>query len=84
MKSDAHGDLNDDFTWGALGRAISGEVVDAVIFAPPSGSFVDQPTALLPALRSTDGQGLFGVADLLAGLKTAVTSENLLWMRTAE
>ena len=78
----ARGDLMDDHTWSVMVKAMHDNIVSAVLFTPPSSTYVDKPTACLPALRTC--QDWFGVAGLPTDIRASLRDEDLAWLRTGE
>ena len=56
--SEAYGDLNDQYTWDVLRKALSDPVVDGVLWTPASGTYRDVASDVRPALRGSQGQAL--------------------------
>ena len=81
---EAYGDLNGQYTWDVLRKALSDPVVDGVLWTPSAGTYRDVATSVRPALRGCQGHAIYGLPALSAQDKASLRSEDLHWHRTDE
>ena len=83
--SEAFGNLNDQYTWGVLRKAMGSDVVDGMLFTPSAATYIDTASEFLDAWRSAEGQGIYGLPHLPQCIfAEELRREDLHWHRTAE
>ena len=82
-KSDEHGDLADEHSWGVACGVIKDKTIDAVMWTPGSSTFSCEGSDVVPALRGAGERELHGLKTAPDWAKDTIKLENLQWLRTA-